>query len=318
MVMSGKKRILSRRTFVKSSLLGAAGIASGRVLGSSETGPEPEKKELRLGGPVFEKYDGPDEWVQELKKLGYNAAYCPVDADEDDDVVKAYENAARKADIIIAEVGVWNNPLDQDDKKRKAAFEQCCRHLDLADRIGANCCVNVCGSRGEGAVNLTDETFDMIIEVVRAIVDQVKPTRSYYTLETLPDRFPDSIDSYVRLIKAIDRKGNAAHLDPVNLINNPRRFYNNSQMIRECFATLGPYIKSCHAKDIKMLPGFPVNLQECRPGLGKLDYVTYLKEVAKLSPPPPLMLEHLEEPEEYRNAAEYIRSVAKKSGLSFA
>jgi len=316
--MSGEKRTLSRRTFVKSSVLGAATLASGSDLGSSGAGAETEKKGLRLGGPVFEKYDGTDEWVQELKKLGYNAAYCPVDADEDNDVVKAYEKAARKADIIIAEVGVWNNPLDPDDKKRKSAFEYCCKQLALADRIGAKCCVNVCGSRGEGSINLTDETFDMIVEVIRAVVDVVKPTRSYYALETLPDRFPDSIDSYVRLIKAIDRKGNAAHLDPVNLINNPRRFYNNSRMIRECFARLGPYIKSCHAKDIKMMPGFPVNLQECQPGLGKLDYVTYLKEVAKLSPSPPLILEHLEEPEEYRNAAEYIRSVAKKIGSSFA
>jgi sugar phosphate isomerase/epimerase len=67
-----------------------------------------------------------------------------------------------------------------------------------------------------------------------------------------------------------------------------------------------------------MLPGFPVNLQECQPGLGKLDYATYLTEASKLSPSPPLMLEHLEEPEEYRDAAQYIRSVAKSTGLSFA
>ncbi len=316
--MSGKSRILSRRTFVKSSLLGAAALASGCALESSANKAKIGTKPLRLGGPVFEEYDGPDEWVREVKKLGYNAAYCPVDADEDNDVVKAYEAAANKVGIIIAEVGVWNNPLDPDDEKRKTAFEQCCKQLDLADRIGAKCCVNVCGNRGEGAVNLTDQTFDMIVEVVRAIIDEVKPKRSYYALETFPNRFPDSVESYVRLIKAIDRKGYAAHLDPVNLINTPRRYYSNGDLIRECFAKLGPYIKNCHAKDIKMLPGFPVNLQECQPGLGKLDYATYLTEASKLSPSPPLMLEHLEEPEEYRDAAQYIRSVARSIGLSFA
>ena len=316
--MSVESEGLSRRTFMKSSVLGAAALASGCALESSAGKAKIGTGRLRLGGPIFEKYNGPDEWVRALKKLGYNAAYCPVDADEDEDVVKAYENAARKTDIIIAEVGVWNNPLDPDDKKRKSAFEYCCKQLDLADRIGAKCCVNVCGSRGEGAVNLTDETFDMIVEVVQAIIDEVKPKRSYYALETLPKRFPDSIDSYVRLIKAIDRKRNAAHLDPVNLINTPRRYYSNSDLIRECFAKLGPYIKSCHAKDIRMLPGFPVNLQECQPGLGELDYATYLKEASKLSPSPPLMLEHLEEAHEYREAAKYIRSVAKKTGLLFA
>ena len=316
--MSVEGEGLSRRTFMKSSVLGAAALASGGALKSSMAKAQIAPSRLRLGGPIFAEYDGPDEWVRALKKLGYNAAYCPVDADEDNDVVKAYENAAEKADIIIAEVGVWNNPLDPDDKKRKAAIEYCCKQLYLADLIGAKCCVNVCGSRGEGAVNLTDETFDIIVEVVRAIIDEVKPKRSYYALETLPKRFPDSIDNYVRLIKAIDRKGSAAHLDPVNLINNPRRYYSNSDLIRECFAKLGPYIKSCHATDIKMLPGFPVNLQECQPGLGELDYTTYLKEASKLSPSPSLMLEHLEEAHEYREAAKYIRSVAKKSGLSFA
>ena len=44
---------------------------------------------MRLGGPTFEKYNGPDEWVGVLKKLGYRAAYCPVNARTPDDVVKA-------------------------------------------------------------------------------------------------------------------------------------------------------------------------------------------------------------------------------------
>jgi sugar phosphate isomerase/epimerase len=314
-MLDGSKPI-SRRAFIKSSAVGAALFATGYFAKSSIA--KTDVRPLRLGGPVFEDYDDPDLWVKALKTLGYNAAYCPVDADESDDVVKAYEKAANKANIVIAEVGVWNNPLAPDEEKRKAAFKKCCRLLDLADRIGAKCCVNVCGSRGQGSINLTDETFDMIVEVVRAIIDEVKPTRSYYTLETLPNRHPDSVESYLRFIKAIDRKGFAAHLDPVNLINSPRRYYGNADLIRECFAKLGPHIKSCHAKDIKMQEGFPVNLQECQPGLGKLDYAVYLQEASKLPEPPPLMLEHLETAEEYNQAAEYIHSVAKNIGLSFA
>lgn len=313
--MSNKKRQISRRTFTKASMLGTAAVATGAFMKNAKAATE--KLGLRLGGPIFKEYEGPDEWVRALKDLGYSAAYCPLEEDASDKQVRAYEKAAKKANIIIAEVGVWNNPLNPDNEERKVAFDKCCKLLDLADRIGAKCCVNVCGSRGEGKINLTDETFDMIVEVVRAIIDEAKPTRSFYALETLPKRFPDSVDSYLKLIEAIDRKGCAAHLDPVNLINNPRRFYWNNDIIRECFAKLGPYIKSCHAKDIMMKPGFPVNLQECQPGLGKLDYVTYLHEVRKLPDPPPLMLEHLEKAEEYNQAAKYIRSVAEKEKLLF-
>ncbi len=316
--MADENKHISRRGFIKASAAVTAFLASSSFPKSSAA--EAAVGSLRLGGPVFEEYDDPNSWARAHKALGYSAAYCPVGADESDDVVKAYEQAARKADLVIAEVGVWNNPLHPDERKRKAAFEKCCRLLELADRIGAKCCVNVSGSPRDGRHrdDLTDETFDMIVEVVRSIIDKVKPKRSYYTLETLPDRHPDSVDGYFRLMKAIDRKGCAAHLDPVNLINSPRRYYWNGDIIRECFAKLGPYIKSCHAKDIKMMPGFPVNLQECQPGLGVLDYKTYLQEASRLPEPPPLMLEHLEEPEEYRQAAEYIRSVGKSIGLSFA
>ena len=314
--MSGNKKIISRRTFMKkASLVGTTLLLSNSLMKCSIK--KSKGFSLRLGGPIFEEYENPESWVKAVKKLKYGAAYCPVGEKTADDVVRAYEKAAQKANIIISEVGVWNNPLDPDEKIRKEAFKKCCTRLDLADRIGARCCVNVCGSRGDNGINLTDETFDMIVEIVQAIIDEVKPVRSYYALETLPKRFPDSVDSYVRLINAIDRKEFAAHLDPVNLINNPRRYYRNGDVIRECFAKLGPYIKSCHAKDIRMERGFPVNLQECQPGLGILDYVTYLKEVSKLPETPPLMLEHLETAEEYNQAAEYIRSVAKKTGLSF-
>ena len=92
--MINDKNNVSRRQFIKGSAAGAAMLASGMVAPSvaqSRTIP------LRLGGPTFEKYNGPDEWVRVMKKLGYRAAYCPVNARASDDVIKAYERAAKKA-----------------------------------------------------------------------------------------------------------------------------------------------------------------------------------------------------------------------------
>jgi len=58
---------------------------------------------IRLGGPVFIRYEGPDEWINELVNLGYRAAYCPVDTSAGQDEIRAYREAANKADIIIRE-----------------------------------------------------------------------------------------------------------------------------------------------------------------------------------------------------------------------
>jgi sugar phosphate isomerase/epimerase len=155
----------------------------------------------------------------------------------------------------------------------------------------------------------------MIVETTRAIIDDIKPRRTYFTLETMPWAYPDSPDSYVRLLKSIDRKRFAVHLDPVNLVCSPQRYFSNGKLIRECFEKLGPHIKSCHAKDILLQQKLTTHLDEIRPGLGGLDYATFLKELSKY-PDVPLMLEHLPNAEEYRLAAEHIRSVAKKVEIS--
>jgi sugar phosphate isomerase/epimerase len=319
--MANERRLISRRNFVKKSVIGTAllGYAPSVKAKAKETRPRP----LRLGGPTFEKYDGPDSWVQVVKRLGYRAAYCPIGPKESEDVVKAYAEAAKKADIIIAEVGAWSNPLSPDEKTRKAALAKCRERLVLAERIGANCCVNVSGSRsrkhwyGPHPDNLTKETFDMIVETTRAIIDDVKPTRTYFTLETMPWLYPDSTGSYVRLVKDIDRKCFAVHYDPVNLISSPQRYFNNAKLIRQFFKMLGPQIKSCHAKDILLQPKVTTHLDEVRPGLGYLDYGVLLTELSKF-PDTPLMIEHLKGAEEYARAANHIRSVAKKLSLSFA
>jgi sugar phosphate isomerase/epimerase len=276
---------------------------------------------MRLGGPVFVEYSEPDGWIAALRRCGYSAAFCPVTSQDDPAMVRAYAKAAQEAGVAIAEVGAWSNSLSPDEETRRAALAHCQEQLALADEIGALCCVNISGSRGplwDGPHpdNLTPDTFDLIVETVRKIIDAVKPRRAFYTLETMPWMYPDSADSYVRLIEAIDRERFAAHLDPVNLVCSPQRYYGSSDLIKECFAKLGPYIKSCHAKDIALSERLTVHLDEVRPGLGALDYRVYLRELDKLGPDAVLMLEHLQTAEEYALAADHVRSVAAKVGVT--
>jgi sugar phosphate isomerase/epimerase len=312
----GQIRGLSRRSVLKQSLAGATVLTVAAIRTPARSSRDGR---LRLGGPVFEKYKDPEGWVSAVRKLGYRAAYCPVGANASDDEVRAYEDAARKADIIIAEVGAWSNPICPDEATRKAAQEKCRTQLALADRIGARCCVNIAGSLSEtwdgpSPRNFTQEAFDLIVETTRGIIDAVKPTRTFFALETMPWAYPDSCDSYLRLFQAIDRKGFAVHLDPVNLICSPQRYYGNAGLIRECFERLGPHIRSCHAKDILLQKKLTTHLDEVRPGLGGLDYAVFLKELSRF-PGTPLMLEHLPNADEYRQAAEHVRGVAQGLGL---
>ncbi len=311
------QRIISRRRFAMTAGTVTFGACSAGTLYAAGR----KKTMIRLGGPVFEKHTSPDEWAQNVRKLGYRAAYCPIGTEAPDDEVQAYANAAKENDIVIAEVGAWSNPISPDDETRRKAMKLCQDRLALADRIGARCCVNISGSQGEkwdghDAKNLTAETFDLIVEATREIIDAVKPTRSYYTLETMPWMYPDSPDSYLQLMQAIDRKSCAAHLDPVNLVCSPQRYYSNGALIRECFEKLGPFIRSCHAKDILLDERLTVHLDEVRPGEGGLDYRTFLTELSRLPDEVPLMLEHLPNADEYKQAATHVRAVTGELNLS--
>ncbi len=277
---------------------------------------------MRLGAPLFERIADPGDWIEALRVHGFTAAYCPLDHTADDATVAAYADAAARAGIVVAEVGAWSNPLAPDEEQAGQARALCEARLDLADRIGARCCVNISGSRGEPwdghhPLNLTRDTFDRIVEITRGIIDAVKPTRSYFTLETMPWMYPDSVESYVDLVEAIDRERFAVHFDPVNLICSPHRYYGNGEIIRTFVERLGPRIRSCHAKDIALAQKLTTHLDEVRPGLGGLDYTTFLKELDKIDPDTPLMLEHLATEAEYAEAAEYIRTTAENAGLSF-
>ncbi|HQE92477.1 MAG TPA: TIM barrel protein [Anaerolineae bacterium] len=277
---------------------------------------------MRLGAPVFVADMTPDHWIAALKDEHYGAAYAPVAADADAATIRAYVKAAEKADIVIAEVGAWSNPLSADEATRAAALENCKTQLALADEIGARCCVNISGSRGEPwdgphPANLTAETFDLIVDRVREILDAVKPRRTFYVLEPMPWMYPDSADSYLRLIAAIDHLHFGVHIDMVNVINSPQRYFDNGALIHEWFTKLGPFIKSCHAKDTRLSTRLTTHLDEVRPGLGCLDYRTLLRELNKLDPDTPLMIEHLQAEEDYRLSAGYLRAVAAEVGLTF-
>ncbi|SDT98870.1 Sugar phosphate isomerase/epimerase [Verrucomicrobium sp. GAS474] len=277
---------------------------------------------MRLSGPNSGSPSNPAEWIANVKNAGYGGANLPLNHEVSDAVLATFLEAAKAADIVVAEVGAWSNPIDADPAKAKAALDKCKTQLAFAERSGARCCVNIVGSRnpekwdGPHPENFSDETFEMVVQTTREIIDAVKPKRTFYCLETMPWIFPSSPDEYLALIKAVDRPAMGVHLDPVNMINTPARYYRNGDFIRDCFAKLGPYIKSCHAKDIILRENLTVHLDECRPGTGFLDFGAYLRELDKLDPDIPLYMEHLPM-EEYPIAADYIRSVAKKNGLRF-
>ncbi|NOX54269.1 MAG: sugar phosphate isomerase/epimerase [Planctomycetes bacterium] len=281
-------------------------------------------KPIRLGGPSFAKAEDPEELARAHRKLGYRAAYCPAVSLDDQPRIRAIERAFAKHDVVIAEVGRWCNLMEADAKKRSANLKRVTEGLALADEIGALCCVDIAGSfnrevwYGPHPKNLSREFFEAAVENARKIIDAVKPRRAKFCYEMMGWSIPDSPDSYLRLLKAVDRKAFAVHLDPCNLVNCPARFYKNADLINECFDKLGPWIVSCHAKDLKWQVEMNIHFVEVTLGTGSIDYRVYLKRLAQLPHDAPLMIEHMKGPKEYDRSRQHLFDLGVKVGVRFS
>jgi sugar phosphate isomerase/epimerase len=312
---------LLRRDFLTMSSAAGVGLALAPSWGLETHSTSP----IRLGGPIFLKSDDPVALAREHRRLGYSAAYCPEMATlADAKLLNEIQRAFAAENVLIAEVGAWKNLLDPDPAKRRENLEYVTQRCALADAVGALCCVDIAGSYnpstwyGPDPKNLSREFFDATVENCRHILDAVKPTRTRFTVEMMGWNLPDGPDAYLELIRAVDRKAFAVHLDVCNGINCPQRFYRNAEFIRECFRKLGPSIVSCHAKDLRWDIEMNVHFEEVVPGRGQVDYRAYLGELAQLGRDVPLMLEHLKTAEEYDEGRLYIRDVGSKMGLAFA
>lgn len=277
---------------------------------------------MRFGGIIFKPWRTPQEWADAAIEAGYSAVYFPVNHTASQQEIDGYKQAAKENDLVICEIGVWNNTLDTNPVTRENNIQYAIHQLELADYVGANCCVNISGSYsdqwdGPHKDNLTQKAFDETVLTTQRIIDAVNPQNTAYSLEPMPWMYPDTADSYLDLIKAIDRKGFAAHLDPVNIICSPQLYYRNGEVIHEWFDKLGPYIRSCHAKDTILSGKLTVHLDECRPGTGALDYETYLRCMSKLDDNVCMMLEHMTDPADYAAATKHLTALAENLGIHF-
>src|SRR4051812_25623519 len=320
-------RRYSRRDTMKMLAAMPAFAAATRPL--QRRAPATRGRSVRLGGPIpgagrSDPPADPVELARAARELGYRAMLCPQVDVKDTPRIRAIEAACKAEDVVIAEVGAFGfNMMARDAQERKTAIDTMCERLALADEVGALCAVNISGYRGPDAKtrphpeNLNAVGFDMTVENVRHILDTVKPKRTKFTVEAMPWIVPDGPDSYLELIKAVQRPAFAVHFDPVNIINSPRRHFENGRFLEECFAKIGRWIVSCHGKDTLITGDSITHINEGRPGPGILDWKPFLKGVADLPLSPPILLEHLRTQDEYLQARDYVFAQGREIGVTF-
>ena len=269
---------------------------------------------MRLGTSSPLKHDSPEQWAKNQVELGCRAVVFPLSADDPEDTIKAYVEAASANDLLIAEVGIWRNAMASEPDERKAQRDYCVRQLQLADRIGARCAVNVAGAigprwDGHYKENFTEETRKQIVLMVREIIDRAEITNTYFTLEPMPWMVPTGPEDYVRLIEEVDREHFAVHMDIINMTNSFERYYGAEAFVDRCAELLGSRIRSCHIKDVHLKEEYTFQLEECAPGKGEFPLRYYAEMMNGIDKDMPMILEHLNTDAEYIHYMNYLKEV---------
>ncbi len=262
-------------------------------------------------------HNTPEEWAANHEHLDLKAINFPLNADDDPDKIDAYVKAAKEHDLTIAEVGVWKNMMSPDETERKNAIGYCIRELEMADRIGAKCCVNILGARGkrwDGAYreNFSKEAWSLGVKTIREVIDAVNPKNTYFTIESMPWMYPTGPDEYLQLLEEVNRDRFAVHLDIFNWMTTPDRYFFSEEFIDECFDQLGEYVKSCHLKDVFLEEEYTIHFTETAVGKGGVNIGHLIKRAESFQKDMPFIIEHLDTDELYLESVKYIKQLTNK------
>ncbi len=267
---------------------------------------------MRLGTSSPLRHESAEQWASNQVSLGCATVVFPVQSNERESMIIEYKEAAERAGLSFAEVGIWRNALSQDPAERSKNMDFCVNQLRLADFVGAKCCVNVAGAFGpiwDGAYkeNFSDHARKETVRMVREIIDRADVKNTYFTLEPMPWMIPSGPDDYLRLIEEVDRDRFAVHMDVINMINSIDRYFNAREFIDECADKLGSRIKSCHVKDVHLSERYTVRLEECAPGCGEFPLRYYAEQMDRIDSNMPMILEHLNSDEDYLKYLAYLK-----------
>ena len=136
-----------------------------------------------------------------------------------------------------------------------------------------------------------------------------------FTLEPMPWMIPYDADNYLEVLKAVNDDRFAVHMDAVNMICTPKKYFFQKEYLNEIFDKLGKYIVSAHLKDFKLSNRLTFQLSECEPLEGGFETAHYLQGLEKLNADMPVIIEHLETDEEYILAVEKVKRLCELENI---
>ncbi len=301
---------LTRRGLMQVALGAGLGLA-GPSIARAEYGSDLRaraRKNLKLGIMSSVYGDLPvDEAARQIKADGFSNVVCDFTfADVHFNPLEPDWAAARKivralerAGIEIVSLFGYYNVVDPDLKKRKLGEARIEALLSSGGRLGCRLVSTETGtfnsqSEWESAPeNQTEQGYIQCKSALEKHARIAEKQGAVLAIETYYRNIIGTIDRAERLFREVKSPALRLVMDPCNYFRKedlPRM----QPMLQAMFQGLGEQIVIAHAKDVKAL----AESEELpAAGLGVLDYPLFLRLLAQLDRPLPLVVEHLRRPD---------------------
>jgi sugar phosphate isomerase/epimerase len=301
---------LSRRGLIQVALGAGLGLAGPSIVRAEDKSDlrARARKNLKLGIMSSVYSDLPiDEAARRIKADGFSGVVTDFTfADVHFNPLEPDWAAARKIVSTLERAGIeivslfgYYNVVDPDLKKRKLGAARIEALLSNGKRLGCHLV-----STETGTFNSQSEWLDSPENQTEQGYLQCKSALEKHTRVAEKHGAVLSIEAYYRnIIGTIDRAERLfrdVHSPALRLVMDPCNYFRREDlprmkpMLEAMFQRLGDQIVIAHAKDVKASPegeDLPAA------GLGVLDYPLFLRLLAQLDRPLPLVVEHLRRPD---------------------
>lgn len=233
--------------------------------------------------------------------------------------------------LAIAAIAGYVNPVAPVPAKRRANMDRLTAILRLARDLGSPGVATESGTLhpdddwAPHPMNDTPAARDMLADALRQLTARAEEAGATLLLEPGVGNLIDTPVKARQILRTIDSPALGLVADPANFIDG-NNIDDAAAVLGGMYGTLGEGMILAHAKDFRRLdheqrerhhhpsdPALYGGVEYPAPGLGDMDYDSYLRWLAKIPTAPPLIIEHINEADVPRAKAFIDRKLANLS-----
>ncbi len=262
-----------------------------------------------------------DEAARRIKDDGFRCVVLQFDFLDvhfdpfkpDWDALRKIRGAMEKQNLEIVGLYGYHNVIGPDDAARARNDQLTDLLITHWKRFGSPIISTETGTFNaesqfaEDPKNFTEEGYAAVRDAFAKLVKKAEKTKAVIAVEAYWKNIISSVERMERLLKDIPSPSLAVTMDPCNYLRN-EELPKLDAMMDDLFKRCGDRIVIAHAKDVKAgekgqeLPAS---------GMGILNYPHYLRLLAGLNRPMPLLIEHLTL-EDVPRARDYVKAQFEK------